>query len=307
MSAGKEPPRGGPELDAEQEVDFGKYWRAVAARWWLVVVGVVVGALIGLAATTGGSRPYDARAVVYLGQPFAPGASSPIQTLPTQFGLANQFLVSRAVMTKAAAAAGVKRSRLRSATSTKTITGFTQGKTQQPAALLEIDVSGLGAGEAVRAAQSLAEQLVADFSRFVDVKLGVYDRRLARTNRELAYVRAAIEKAERQQAALIANTSLPPTEKLLLLANLNNVIEFNQNRETTLEGTQLTLQELTALANQVERASIVDPATATRASAPSRRVGIVVGAVIGLIVGVIAALLWDPVARRWRARQATSQ
>ena len=27
-------PRRLPELDAEQEVDFGRYWRAIAARWW---------------------------------------------------------------------------------------------------------------------------------------------------------------------------------------------------------------------------------------------------------------------------------
>ena len=30
-----------------QEVDFGRYAQAIAARWWLLVVGVVIGALIG--------------------------------------------------------------------------------------------------------------------------------------------------------------------------------------------------------------------------------------------------------------------
>ena len=36
-----------PELDAEQEVDFGRYWRVIASRWWLVVGGLVVGLIIG--------------------------------------------------------------------------------------------------------------------------------------------------------------------------------------------------------------------------------------------------------------------
>ncbi len=29
------------DLDAEQEVDFGRYWRAIAARWWLLLAGIV--------------------------------------------------------------------------------------------------------------------------------------------------------------------------------------------------------------------------------------------------------------------------
>ena len=33
--------------DAEQEVDFGRYWRSIAARWWLPVAGLVVGLVVG--------------------------------------------------------------------------------------------------------------------------------------------------------------------------------------------------------------------------------------------------------------------
>jgi len=32
--------------EAEQEVDFGRYLRLVAARWWLVVAGLILGAVI---------------------------------------------------------------------------------------------------------------------------------------------------------------------------------------------------------------------------------------------------------------------
>ena len=33
------------DLDAEQEVDFGRYWRLIALRWWLPVGLLVAGIL----------------------------------------------------------------------------------------------------------------------------------------------------------------------------------------------------------------------------------------------------------------------
>ena len=39
--------RDAPDLDGEAEVDLGRYSRALLARWWLLLVGLVVGAVIG--------------------------------------------------------------------------------------------------------------------------------------------------------------------------------------------------------------------------------------------------------------------
>ena len=55
--------------EAEQEVDFGRYVRLVAARWWLVVAGLILGAVIGYAVSLGGGQRYQATATLYLGQP----------------------------------------------------------------------------------------------------------------------------------------------------------------------------------------------------------------------------------------------
>ena len=35
------------QVEAEQEVDFGRYWWAIVARWWLVVLCVAIGVVIG--------------------------------------------------------------------------------------------------------------------------------------------------------------------------------------------------------------------------------------------------------------------
>src|SRR5712691_6186672 len=110
MSVDLEPRTRPPaELDVEQEVDFGRYVRIVVARWWLLVVGVILGALVGLALSTGKSRPYEATSIVYLGQPYLPGAAgTPIQSLNTKLGFVKELVTSRATLATVSAKTGVK-------------------------------------------------------------------------------------------------------------------------------------------------------------------------------------------------------
>src|SRR3954464_7043004 len=95
------------DFDVEQDVDISRHWRALVQRWWLVLIGLVLGALIGFAASSSGSRPYKASAIIYLGQPLYPGGTSPILPLTTSFRLVNQILHSRETMTAAAAKVGL--------------------------------------------------------------------------------------------------------------------------------------------------------------------------------------------------------
>ena len=70
MSADPDSASATRELDAEQEIDLGRIWRAidralVAAR----SLGLVAGAIIGLLVSLGGGKTWKATAEVYLGQP----------------------------------------------------------------------------------------------------------------------------------------------------------------------------------------------------------------------------------------------
>ena len=56
----------------EREVDFGRWVSAIAARWWLPVVGFVVGIALGWALSVGGEDVYRAQALVSMGDPLAP-------------------------------------------------------------------------------------------------------------------------------------------------------------------------------------------------------------------------------------------
>ena len=57
--------------EAEQEVDFGRYVRLVAARCWLVVAVLILVAVIGYAVSLGGAQRYQATATLYLWQPYS--------------------------------------------------------------------------------------------------------------------------------------------------------------------------------------------------------------------------------------------
>ncbi len=96
------------ELEAEQEVDFGRYARTIAARWWLLVVGAVLGALIGFLFSLSDGKIYKATAQVYLGQPLAPDSAAAVTTSPTTLGLVQAFVTSEDAIEKAASAVGLR-------------------------------------------------------------------------------------------------------------------------------------------------------------------------------------------------------
>src|SRR5438128_388777 len=98
-----------PSEFEEQEVDFGRHLDAIVRRWWLLLVGIVLGIVIGLLVTVGRGGAYEASATVYLGQPYAPGAGgTPIQSLGTKLGFVKELATSRSTLRAVAAKTGVR-------------------------------------------------------------------------------------------------------------------------------------------------------------------------------------------------------
>ena len=148
-------PQRGPaaDVDAEQEVDFGRYWRAIAARWWLPVGGLVVGLVIGYLVALGThSETFKATAQVYLGQPLAPGGAAPVGSAPTSLGLVSNFVTAESTIKRVARQVGLKPGRLRGRVTTKPITGITGAKVGTPAPLLAITVTGSAPAKVAAAA-----------------------------------------------------------------------------------------------------------------------------------------------------------
>ena len=85
----------------------------------------------------------------------------------------------------------------------------------------------------------------------------------------------------------------------MLVSSLDNA----QTRRGQLLDLQSDVRQQLALAENVEKAQVVEPAAAVKTTARSGRNGALIGALLGLLLGCAAALLADPFLAR-RARSA---
>src|SRR2546423_14233719 len=83
-----------PDVDAEEELELGRYWNALITRWWLPLAGLVAGIVIGYLLSLGGHQVYQAKATVYLGQPLNPTGTGQIQSLATNPSTVKQVVLS---------------------------------------------------------------------------------------------------------------------------------------------------------------------------------------------------------------------
>jgi hypothetical protein len=286
--------RSEPELDAEQEIDVGRYWRALQARWWLPLAGLVIGAALGYIAAVGGGDVYRAETTLYLGQPFSPTGNAPVQGLGTNPTIVSQIARSEASLKAAAAKCGTRVGRLRGKVSTQTVTSSgVRGRVvpgQNP--LVELAVQGDRARVAECAANSLSDDVVGRVSSYVDVKIRSLNRRLEVLNDQLGSLGRKIGAQDRA----LNQPGLTPLEQLVLVSQTENA---EQRRGIVEEERQEVTQQL-ALAQEVERARVVEQAGAVKTTARSPQNSAVVGGIIGLLLGAIAAVAWPAVAARRR-------
>jgi uncharacterized protein involved in exopolysaccharide biosynthesis len=300
MSAEAVKPEGPRDLDAEQEIDLGRFWRAVLQRWWLVLVGVVVGAIIGLLVSLGGGKQYKATAEVYLGQPLNPGASQAISSISTSLALASNLVTSETAIRNAAARAGLGPGQLRGHVSSRPILGLTGTKLGTAAPLLNITVTGSSRPKTARAANALGRIAVQQFSGYAASKLRTLQSQIDVAQQQLAQVNGRLKTATDGLQQVLGDNGLSPTDKLIAIANFNQVISTASGQQNQLQNNLSAAQQQLAAAQAVEQPRVVSPAAATRSAGPSRRSGVIVGAIIGFVLGVLAAVLWEPVATRVR-------
>jgi len=289
-----------PELDVEQEIDFGRYWDAIVARWWLPAAGVVLGAIIGFLVQLGGSETFKATAQVYLGTPLAPGGAAPVSSAPTSLGLVTNLVTAESSIKTAAARAGLKPGRLRGHVTTKPILGITGGRLGTPAPLIAITVTGSPPRKVAAAANGLAAIVVRRVSGYSNTKIQALTDNLAYDDRQLEALQDRLDAARANQEQVLKDKSISATNKLVALANLNSVITLALQQQNTLSQDRFEVQQELSLAQNVEASSVVSPAAATPTSGPSKRTGAVIGALIGLLIGLLAAVLWEPVGTRMR-------
>src|SRR5436305_14430675 len=123
---------GGFDPEAEQEVDFGRYVRLIAARWWLVALGLVIGAIVGYSVSLGGGQTFKATATVYLGQPYSASGNVQLQSAQTNPSTVRQIAHAETIVEKVAKACKAKPGDFRGGVSTQTIAGNIAKNGQTP-------------------------------------------------------------------------------------------------------------------------------------------------------------------------------
>lgn len=280
-----------PELEAEREVDVGRAARRVAARWWLLLVGVLVGIVAGYLLALGGGDFYEAEATLSLGQPFTPTGSAPVQSLATNPTSVAQLARSEEALAVAARVSGMRVAELRGNVSTSTVSGVSRRTAPGVNPLVEVSVQGERRLEVQRATNALANYVVRKVSAYVAVKI----RSLNEELQTLENAESSLEqRRDQQQEALEAARGLEPLEQLVLISQLDNT----EQRLAIVTQDRLETRGLLALAENVEQATVATRPLAVETTARSTRNSIIVGGLIGLLLGALAALLWEPIVER---------
>jgi uncharacterized protein involved in exopolysaccharide biosynthesis len=262
----------GFDPEAEQEVDFNRYWRLLAARWWVPAAGLVVGAVIGYLIALGGSQVFKATATLYLGQPYTASGNVQLQSAQTNPSAVKVIAHAESSLAQAASQCKTKPGLFRGGISTQSVAGNISKNGQTP--LVSLTVQSKKRKVASCTANALAAIVVKKLSAFSAAKLKNFEAQIAVFNNDISTINDALK-----------SSSVSSTDKLVLQTRLSN----DQQQK-------LTISQLVVQAKQVEQPSILTGAHAAKVTARSRRNSVVVAALIGLVLGAIVALMWDGVA-----------
>jgi Chain length determinant protein len=261
------------DLDAEREVDLRSYLNALVVRWWLPAAGLAAGIIIGFLISLGGNQVWTANTTVYLGQPLSPTGGVQIQSDATNPSKVGVLIHSEANLRKAARAAGMPVSKLRGHVSSRPVSGALAKLGQTP--FVQISVTGSAPRHVQVAANTLAQIVVKDASRYADKLIASWQAQVSAYSQSLKTIDAQLKGG-----------GLSATDKLIVSI---------QRAQITDQITTATQQ--LAVAQEVERGRQETFAAATKTTAKSRRNTVIVAALLGLLLGIFAALLWEPVGR----------
>jgi hypothetical protein len=273
-----------PELDAEREIDLARWRRAVARLWWLVVAGLVAGAIVGFLYSTSGSGVYTASALISLGQPVSPGGVV-LQGFAQNPRAVSEITSSADAQDQAAHTAGMHPGALRGNVSISTV-GSAAAGAARAAPLISLTVQGKVRLKIQAVANALAAIVVAKTTApYVGTKIATYEQVLKTTNTQLASITARLDALNQA----LATAHLDPLNKLVLISQIDN----SEQRQGNLLDQKATTTQQLAFSRQVESAKIVTNAVAVKTTARSRRTSVLIGALIGLLLGAAVAIVGD--------------
>jgi len=278
------------DAGAEREIDLGRWKQAALQRWWLIAAGVAAGIFVGALYSLSGGSVWQASALIAPGQPFSPSGSPVLSYTSSPRGI-EEVVTSEAALKRAAKAAGIPVGSLRGHVSTQTVsTGASSSTASRGATLIRITVQLHKPKHSEDAANALANIVKADTSPYVRQSIGAYAQKIKNYEAQLVELQQRINILNDE----LRKPGLGDIEKLIVAGQADNA----QSRYGTISDNLSLAQQQQTLARSVELAQVIEPASALKTTARSRRNSILVGALIGLIAGSIVAVVVDLRARR---------
>jgi hypothetical protein len=282
---------------AEREIDLSRWRNAVLQWWWIPVLGLIGGAIVGALYGVAGGSVYQASVLIAPAQPFGPNGAPVLNYISTPHGI-QQIVNEQTTLQRAANAAGIGVDRLKNNVTVQTIpTGVSISGQARGSSLVKIVVQLHNGPQAEAAANNLGKTIIQSTeSDYVKLSLISYATKIKSYQSQIAAAQNRINAYNKT----LADKSLTGIDRLSVVNQQSNVEQLLAQYQDELS----TAQQQLTLANTLEIARIVGPrnATAAKTTARSRRTSILFGAIIGLILGLIVAIVVD--ARASRARRA---
>lgn len=283
-----------PDLEAEREVDLGRAWRSLLARWWLILAAIVVGVVVGYLVSLGSGNVYQAKATIYLGQPLSATGSAQLQSYQNNPSTVNQLARDPGLVEEVATQVDVLPGKLRAGISTKNVAAASTRTGQTP--LVELIVRGPFKKKGADAANLIAQAVVEQVSVLATAKVATLERLQGSQQRALTAIDANLTALQQAQA----DATLSSTDKLVLSTQALTAETRRAQIEDDLAQTEQSLN----IAREVEAGKILRPAVSSKVAARSKSSGMVVGGIVGLVVGGILALAWPRLVGGLRRRRS---
>lgn len=280
-------PDGMPVVDDEREVDVGRYFDTLVARWWLPVLGLIAGVVLGYLISVSSKDVWRAQATVYAGSPYA--LNTPItNALPTNQSTITRIVKSEEAIEQVSRDAGMTRKKLRDGIATQRLpSGLGR---LVPSQLYVVSVTGDERGPTQRATRLLADRVVAGVGGYARRKIAALERQRSSLDTQLKAVDTQVRETQEQ----LQRGGLSNVERLVLVTGL----QVAEQRRGTIEQDRTETLQFLALATEVELPQVLDRAVAVKTTARSTRNTIAIAGLLGLLLGIFAALLWEPITSR---------
>lgn len=282
------------DLNAEREVDLRSAWTRIKTHWWLVLAGFVIGAVLGVAASSRGGTVYDANTLLYMGQPFTPQGGGQIQTLQTNPKTVPEIIKSDQAMQAAMDASGLTRAQLRGNVTSTPITIATGQTARNLSPLVQITVQAKQKEKAEKASLSFTNSVIEIVSPYVNSKVSQFEDQLESDNAALERLDTRIDSLlEQQGKVLVGGRGLDLGDRLIVAQGVNGNLTAAEAQRLTVQQDVTATKQLLSLANDVERPRIVSDPIGRKTSATSRRNALIVGGIAGLVAGALLAIMLD--------------